>query len=382
MIENLIEGGVKMKKALYALIFVLGAIVGTQLGSWLIDSGHLYQRLGINITSAFGKGTIYVLAAILFGFIFIIFIPFFAKAFRRIFAQISREINNTTFTQIGLVIGSLILALILSALLCLPFQNMNLPGWIVSIITIVIYAVCIYVFVSIASYKAPDAERFFRGLNPFENETFKQKQTKKHPKVPIGVAKILDTSVIIDGRILDILKTGFIDGPIILPNFVLFELQQIADSADSVKRSRGRRGLDILNQIQKELPIEVVNLDKDYPDITEVDTKLLKLAIDIDAKVVTNDYNLNKIAEFQGVEVLNTNELSNAVKTVVLPGEELFVKVIKEGKENSQGIAYLEDGTMIVVEEGRSRIGEELNTVVTSVLQTAAGRMIFVKPVA
>lgn len=369
-----------MKKALYAFIFVLGALVGTQLGSWIINSGHLYQKLGINITSAFGKGTVYILAAILFGFIFIIFIPFFAKLFKRIFTQVSKELSNTTFTQIGLVVGSLILALILSALLCLPFQSMNLPGWLLSIITIFIYATCIYVFISISMYKAPDAENFLKGLNPFDSESFKQRTSKKNSKIPIGVAKILDTSVIIDGRILDILKTGFIDGPIILPNFVLFELQQIADSADGVKRSRGRRGLDILNQIQKEMPIEVISLDKDYPDIKEVDTKLLKLAIDIDAKVVTNDYNLNKIAEFQGVEVLNTNELSNAVKTVVLPGEELFVKVIKEGKENSQGIAYLNDGTMIVVEEGRSRIGEELNTVVTSVLQTAAGRMIFVKP--
>ncbi|MCO8193774.1 PIN/TRAM domain-containing protein [Anaerofustis sp. NSJ-163] len=370
-----------MKKALYAIIFVLGAIVGSQLANWIINGGHLYQKLGINITSAFGKGMIYVFAAILFGFIFIIFIPFFAKLFKRIFDQVSIELNNTTLTQIGMLIGSLILALILAALLSLPFQNMGLPGWIASLITIIIYAICIYVFISIATYKAPDVEKFFKGLNPFLNENARTKQSKKHPKVPIGVAKILDTSVIIDGRILDILKTGFIDGPIILPNFVLFELQQIADSADSVKRSRGRRGLDILNQIQKELPIEVVNLDKDYPDISEVDTKLLKLAIDIDAKVVTNDYNLNKIAEFQGVEVLNTNELSNAVKTVVLPGEELYVRVIKEGKENSQGIAYLEDGTMIVVEEGRNRIGEEIHTVVTSVLQTAAGRMIFVKPI-
>jgi len=369
-----------MKKALYAVIFLLGAIVGTQLSEGIIKSGHLYQKLGINISSALGKGMIYVLAAILFGFIFVIFIPFFAKIFKRIFAQVRKELNNTTLTQMGLLIGSLILSLILSALLCLPFQNMNLPGWILSIITILIYAVCIYIFISIATYKTPDVEKFFRGLNPFESGAFKQKPSKKHIKLPIGVAKVLDTSVIIDGRILDILKTGFIDGPIIIPNFVLFELQQIADSADGVKRSRGRRGIDILNQIQKELPIEVINLDKDYPDITEVDTKLLKLAIDIDAKVVTNDYNLNKIAEFQGVEVLNTNELSNAVKTVVLPGEELFVKVIKEGKENSQGIAYLNDGTMIVVEEGRNRIGEELNTIVTSVLQTAAGRMIFVKP--
>ena len=147
-----------------------------------------------------------------------------------------------------------------------------------------------------------------------------------------------------------------------------------------MKRSRGRRGLDVLTQLESDVPVEVKMLDKDYPELKEVDTKLIKLAMDLDAKIVTNDYNLNKIAEFQGVQILNTNELSNAVKTVVLPGEELHVKVIREGKENSQGVAYLDDGTMVVVEEGRDKIGKELNTVVTSVLQTAAGRMVFVKP--
>ncbi|MCI8341741.1 MAG: TRAM domain-containing protein [Firmicutes bacterium] len=194
-----------------------------------------------------------------------------------------------------------------------------------------------------------------------------------------GRPKILDTSVIIDGRILDILKTGFIEGKIIIPNFVLEELRHIADSADSLKRNRGRRGLDILNEIQKQTAVNVEIVDFSTKEVLEVDSKLLKMAEKIDAFVVTNDFNLNKVAEFQGVRVLNINELSNAIKPVVLPGEEMQVTVIKSGKEQGQGVAYLNDGTMIVVEGGNKYIGELINVVVTSVLQTAAGRMIFTK---
>jgi len=192
--------------------------------------------------------------------------------------------------------------------------------------------------------------------------------------------KILDTSVIIDGRISDITKSGFIEGPLIVPGFVLEELQHIADSSDVLKRNRGRRGLDILNKIQKEPYVTVEILDKDYDDVTEVDTKLVRLAKELEAKVITNDFNLNKVCELHGVPVLNINELANAVKPVVLPGEELKVHVIKDGKEQGQGVAYLDDGTMIVVDGGRRFIGETIGVLVTSVLQTAAGRMIFAKP--
>ncbi len=197
--------------------------------------------------------------------------------------------------------------------------------------------------------------------------------------VAYGRPKILDTSVIIDGRILDLLQTGFIEGKILIPNFVLEELRHIADSSDSLKRNRGRRGLDILNEIQKQLSVPVEIVDYDPKEALEVDTKLLKMGEKMDAFVVTNDFNLNKVAEFQGVRVLNINELANAIKPVVLPGEEMQVTVIKAGKENGQGIGYLNDGTMIVVEGGNRFIGETKNVVVTSVLQTAAGRMIFTK---
>ncbi|MFS1514703.1 PIN/TRAM domain-containing protein [Chengkuizengella sp. SCS-71B] len=195
-----------------------------------------------------------------------------------------------------------------------------------------------------------------------------------------GDHKILDTSVIIDGRIADICKTGFVEGTLVIPEFVLEELQHIADSSDLLKRNRGRRGLDILNKIQKELDVKVLIYEGDFEEISEVDSKLVKLAKVLMGKVVTNDYNLNKVCELQGVSVLNINDLANAVKPVVLPGEEMLVQVIKDGKENGQGVAYLDDGTMIVVEGGSDFIGTNIEVLVTSVLQTSAGRMIFAKP--
>lgn len=192
--------------------------------------------------------------------------------------------------------------------------------------------------------------------------------------------KILDTSVIIDGRIADICQTGFLEGTLVIPHFVLAELQHIADSSDALKRNRGRRGLDTLNRIQKEVNIDVEMYEGDFEDVQEVDSKLVKLAKLLNGTVVTNDFNLNKVCEIQNVSVLNINDLANAVKPVVLPGEELNVQVIKDGKEYNQGVAYLDDGTMIVVEEGRDYIGKRIDVVVTSVLQTSAGRMIFAKP--
>src|SRR5215831_16058058 len=192
------------------------------------------------------------------------------------------------------------------------------------------------------------------------------------------VYKILDTSVIIDGRIADICETGFLDGILVIPHFVLRELQQVADSADSLKRNRGRRGLDILQRIQKMNGINVQLVENDYPQIREVDMKLIELAKELDgAKIVTNDFNLNKVAQLRGVEVLNINELANALKPVYLPGETMKVFILKEGKEFNQGIAYLDDGTMVVVDNARKMIGKTVESSVTSVLQTTAGKMIF-----
>jgi uncharacterized protein YacL len=189
--------------------------------------------------------------------------------------------------------------------------------------------------------------------------------------------KILDTSVIIDGRIADICETGFIDGTLLIPQFVLKELQLVADSADSLKRNRGRRGLDILQKIQKMSGIEVMISDLDYPEVREVDLKLIELARTLQGKIVTNDFNLNKVAQLRGVDVLNINELANSLKPVVLPGEIMKVFILKEGKEYNQGVAYLDDGTMVVVDNARKMISKTIDVVVTSVLQTTAGKMIF-----
>lgn len=190
---------------------------------------------------------------------------------------------------------------------------------------------------------------------------------------------LLDTSVIIDGRIMDIFKTKFLEGKIVIPRFILKELQQIADSTDPIKRQRGRRGLEILTTIQKEVGQDIVLHEEEFPEVPETDTKLVKLAKLLEAKVLTVDFNLNRVASLQGIKVLNINELANALKPVVFPGEHMQIKLLKEGKEYNQAVGYLDDGTMVVVEDARRLIGQEAKVVVTSVLQTQAGRMIFTK---
>lgn len=189
--------------------------------------------------------------------------------------------------------------------------------------------------------------------------------------------KILDTSVVIDGRIADICNTSFIEGTLIVPQFILKELQVIADSADPVKRQRGRRGLDVLDQLQRSSQVKVQIIDYDFPDIQDVDSKLIELAKHMDAKIITNDFNLNKVAQLQGISVMNINELANALKPAVLPGETIRVYILKEGKEKDQGVAYLDDGTMVVVDNSRKMIGQTVDITVTSVLQTTVGKMIF-----
>ncbi len=192
-------------------------------------------------------------------------------------------------------------------------------------------------------------------------------------------AKILDTSTIIDGRIADICETGFVEGTFIIPHFVLYEIQHIADHQDPVKKTRGRRGLDVLHRLQKQTFVRVKIVDYDFPKLKDVDTKLIALAKKMSGKIVTNDYNLNKVAELQGVEVLNMNQLSTSLRPAMLPGEQMNVKILKEGKEHGQGIGYLDDGTMVVVDDAKKLLGKSVDVVVTSVLQTTSGRMIFAK---
>lgn len=264
---------------------------------------------------------------------------------------------------VGLVIGLLIGALVSLALHRIPIIG--------SYLTVIVTLFTGYLGLSLMLNRK-DEMTFLTNLFT--------RQARAAEKANFRSAKILDTSVIIDGRIIDIASTGFIEGVVIVPAFVLEELRHIADSSDTLKRNRGRRGLDILNKIQKESQVPVQVVEQDFDDIVEVDSKLIKLAQTMKGKIVTNDYNLNKVCELQGVPVLNINELANSVKPVVLPGEEMVAQIIKDGKEVGQGVAYLDDGTMIVVEGGRRFIGDTIEVVVTSVLQTAAGRMIFAKP--
>jgi uncharacterized protein YacL len=263
---------------------------------------------------------------------------------------------------VGLVLGMMVANLISNVFFSnlLTHQQITLP------LLGGLYGVCGYIGLRIGFKKGEEIQ--FSGWNPFSKS------------LPGGEhAKILDTSVIIDGRISDITETGFLEGPLLIPQFVLNELQHIADSSDPVKRTRGKRGLEVLQHIQKQATVDVRIVDKDFPSVREVDAKLIELAKEVHGKILTNDSNLNKVAQLQGIEVLNINALANSLKPVVLPGEEMNVKILKEGKEMGQGVAYLDDGTMIVVDNGRKQIGKTLDVMVTSVLQTPAGRMIFAR---
>lgn len=285
---------------------------------------------------------------------------------------VKAPVTDLLFGTMGLGIG-----LLLAYFIGLPLEAVSIPV-LSTILPLFITVLLGYLGFQVGFKKRDE----LINLTPMGNRNVNQKDKKRDgtDKQMSGSLKILDTSVIIDGRIADICQTGFLEGTLMIPEFVLEELQHIADSSDVLKRNRGRRGLDILNKIQKELPVNVEIYEGDFEEIHEVDSKLVKLAKLLDGYVVTNDFNLNKVCDLQGVSVLNINDLANAVKPVVLPGEEMVVQVIKDGKEQNQGIAYLDDGTMIVVEEGRNYIGKNIEVIVTSVLQTSAGRMIFAKP--
>ena len=263
---------------------------------------------------------------------------------------------------IGLIFGILVANLLSNVF----FSSLYNHQQIILPLLSVLYGVCGYIGLRIGFRKGEEIH--LPGWKLFSKN------------VPQGEnPKILDTSVIIDGRIADITETGFVEGALIIPQFVLNELQHIADSSDSIKRTRGKRGLEVLHHIQKQAGVDVRIVDRDYPAVKEVDSKLIELAKEVHGKIVTNDSNLNKVAELQGIEVLNINELANSLKPVVLPGEEITVKILKEGKEMGQGVAYLDDGTMIVVDNGRRQMGKTVDVIVTSVLQTPAGRMIFAR---
>ena len=303
--------------------------------------------------------------------------------------QLSKmPIHDVIAGAVGLAIG-----LILAILLSYPFAKIPVVG---DYIPVVFSIVIGYLGIHVTMKKRQEIAGLFDFIPRVMKDAMRSKELKNQPaqQVPVPVPtpvssvekqedkryKLLDTSVIIDGRIADICDTGFLEGTILIPVFVLEELQHIADSADALKRVRGRRGLDILQKIRKESKLKVEITNVDFDDIAEVDSKLVHLGQKLGGKIITNDFNLNKVAQLRGVEVLNINELSNAVKPVVIPGETMKVQVVKDGKEPGQGVAYLDDGTMIVVENGRRHMNQEISVEVTSALQTAAGRMIFAKP--
>lgn len=370
-----------LDKILRFVITVLTAIAGLMTAKWMVANSFWLPIMGAEmlklgeISSGETVATIviFVLGGVIGAVLGFFFSPFFLKHLWKFTYWVEARLNRMPVYDvlagaIGLAVGLIISNLISSAFLPIPLIGNYIPG--------VISIVLGYLGINIAIHKREEWIALLTAL-PWRG---KEKEKQKEKASDVREYKILDTSVIIDGRIADICKSGFLEGTLLVPMFVLEELQHIADSSDLLKRNRGRRGLDILNRMQKELGMMVHIDERDFDDLSEVDSKLVKLAQQAGGKLVTNDYNLNKVAELQGVRVLNINELSNAVKPVVLPGEEMVVHVVKDGKELGQGIGYLDDGTMIVVDGGKKHIGDTIGVLVTSVLQTAAGRMIFAKP--
>ncbi|MGO2082200.1 PIN/TRAM domain-containing protein [Vagococcus sp.] len=316
-----------------------------------------------------------VVMGIIGAIIFLILSSLTYDYFAKILKKIEKFINEQSLSD--LIFGSLsaIVGLLLGALLSIPLYSIKV-AYLNIILPSLMMVVLGFIGARVGTTKTEEFKKMFAPRPKKGTEEILERKAGEH----FRKYKILDTSVIIDGRIYDVARTGFIEGTLLIPKFVLYELQYIADSGDSMKRVRGRRGLDILNELQKEPSISVEMYEGDFDDIQEVDTKLVKLAKVLDGIVVTNDFNLNKVCEFQNVPVFNINALANAIKPVVIPGETMDVIVMKDGTERQQGVAYLDDGTMVVVEDGKHFMNEKINVIVTSALQTAAGRMIFAKP--
>ncbi|MGN0940485.1 MAG: PIN/TRAM domain-containing protein [Selenomonadaceae bacterium] len=337
--------------------------------------------------------------------------PYLIRTIKRLSSWVELQLNKMPIHDIIAGVVGLSIGLIIAALLGTAFSRLPIVGNYIPIIFSIVFG---YMGIRITIKKREDIVGMFDFVPKLLREALRAREEAREekaqrkaqeeaqkaeaeaqaaqpePQTAATVAgkaapeakayKLLDTSVIIDGRIADIIETNFIEGTLLIPVFVLEELQHIADSSDVLKRTRGRRGLDILQKIRTEskMPVEITN--QDFDDIAEVDSKLVRLGQLVHGKIITNDYNLNKVSQLRGVPVLNINELANAVKPVVLPGESMIVTIVKDGKEQGQGVGYLDDGTMIVVENGHRYLNDTINVEVTSALQTAAGRMIFAKP--
>lgn len=341
------------------ILFVIFGIIGWYVGSVIAGSSDL--------TLETLKWTIP--ATLIGALIGAVIAPYLttrpARWVRRVVKQLPAQ--QIVAGTIGLVVG-----LIIAALLVLPLSSLPSPfGDILPAIGAIVFG---YLGLTVMVLRAEDITDLLGGR--WRKQSGARAEGKSDEKTPV----LLDSSVIIDGRIADISQTGFIMGPMLIPRFVLNEVQYIADSADPLRRNRGRRGLDMLNKLQRESAVPVVITDMDAKSVRQVDDKLVQLAKQLHCPIVTNDFNLNQVAQLQGVKVLNINALANAVKVLVLPGETIRVQVIDEGKEMGQGVGYLDDGTMVVVENGLRHIGREIDVQVTKVLQTNAGRMIFGLP--
>lgn len=363
--DNIMKGAVML---IMAVIFVMLAdqLVTTPFFSAEIESR--FSRIGIFGTTLMTMIT-YIVGALLGVVLGYILSPLVLRLIWKVIQRMETGLSD--FSTQDLLIGTLglLFGLIIANLIGLAFSKLPIIGAYGPIVFSIIFG---YAGMSIAVRKKTEIVSW-AGI--FRLPKNREKERKKEE----FSGKLLDTSSIIDGRIAEICSTGFLEGPLLVPVFVLEELQLIADSSDVLKRNKGRRGLDILKQMQEDNYVEVRIINDDFDDVQGVDSKLIRLGRKINAKVVTNDYNLNKVAALQGVVVLNINDLANALKPARIPGEHMEVLVVKAGKENNQGVGYLDDGTMIVVENGQKYIGSTVPVVVTSVLQTSAGRMIFVK---
>ncbi len=349
------------KRILRIIFIIVGAVIGYEAYRrfYFISDSSIYYNILFNFLAIAIGGTVGFLLSFLFN-----------TKIQCLCSEIISRLQKIPTQNIAAAIIGLIIGLIIANLLAYSLSFIPLIG---SYLPIVLSVIMGLIGINIGLNKKDEIINFFGSFKGFNR--IRKKEYNKYLVHP----KILDTSVIIDGRILDISKTDFLEGDLIIPRFILSELQHIADSSDSLKRNRGRRGLDILNKMIKIKKNKIKIIGKDYKEQREVDTKIIRLAKDIKAKVITNDYNLNKIAQLEGITVLNINDLSNALKAVILPGEEISTQIIKAGKEPEQGVAYLDDGTMIVIEDGNRYVGRKVNVLVTSILQTPAGRMIFGK---
>jgi len=352
------------------IIRLIGMIVFTTIGvAWGTSLGRAANvNPSPNTMSVEQFAIIIGLVGALAGIILTPFIT--TRPIRAIRALLTRISAQALFSSLaGLVVG-----LLIAALLSFPISLLPNPfGEVLPFVGVVVFG---YLGVAIFAIRQGD---LFSVVSTLSNRSAAP-ATEASGKLADSRTILLDTSVIIDGRIADIARTGFLPGALLIPRFVLNELQYIADSADNLRRQRGRRGMEVLSQLQKEPLIPVRMSDIDVEGVREVDDKLIILARQLRCPILTNDYNLNRIAELQGVSILNVNELANAVKSVLLPGEALIVRVIQEGKEMNQGVGYMDDGTMVVIENGRSYMNQEVAVTVTKVLQTTAGRMIFARP--